>query len=205
MSKVAHADFPVHELIAKRWSPYAFADRPVSRDDLCSLLEAARWAPSSYNEQPWSYILATQDEPDEFAKLLSCLLEGNQAWAKAVPVLMVGCTSLNFSRNGKPNAAATHDLGLAAGNLCLEATARGLYVHQMIGIEPDRVRELYRVPAGVQPLTGLAIGYAAAPATLPEKFRERDLAPRSRKPLAEFVFGSQWGSSSEAIPKATDM
>lgn len=203
MSKEASTDFPISELIAKRWSPYAFDNRPVSRADLCSLLEAARWAPSSYNEQPWSYILATKDEPDEFAKLLSCLLEGNQAWAKGAPVLMVGCASLKFSRNGKPNAAATHDLGLAAGNLCLEATARGLYVHQMIGIEPDKVRELYQVPDGVQPLTGLAIGYAAAPGTLPEKFRERDLAPRVRKPLAEFVFGGQWGLKSSLIDKAT--
>lgn len=199
MSKEATTDFPVHKFISQRWSPYAFDDRSVSRTDLCSLLEAARWAPSSYNEQPWSYILATQDEPDEFAKLLSCLVEGNQAWAKAAPVLLVGCASLKFSRNGKPNAAATHDLGLAAGNLCLEATARGLSVHQMIGIEPDKVRELYRIPDGVQPLTGLAIGYAAAPETLPEKFRERDLASRTRKPLAEFVFGSEWGSKSDVI------
>lgn len=203
MSKEARTDFPISELIAKRWSPYAFDDRAVSRADLCSLLEAARWAPSSYNEQPWSYILATKDEPDEFAKLLSCLLEGNQEWAKAVPVLMVGCTSLNFNRNGKPNAAATHDLGLAAANLSLEATARGIFVHQMIGIEPDKVRELYRVPAEVQPLTGLAIGYAAAPGALPEKFRERDLAARARKPLSEFVFGGQWGLGSGVINKAT--
>lgn len=199
MSKKANTDFPIHELIAKRWSPYAFDKRPVSQADLCSLLEAARWAPSSYNEQPWSYILATQDEPDEFAKLLSCLVEGNQAWANAAPVLMVGCASLKFSRNGKPNAAATHDLGLAASNLSLEATARGLCVHQMIGIEPDKVRKVYGIPADVQPLTGLAIGYAAAPETLPEKFRERDLAPRTRKPLAEFVFGSEWGLKSDVV------
>ena len=199
MSKEANPDFRIHELIAKRWSPYAFEDRPVSQADLCSLLEAARWAPSSYNEQPWSYIVATKDDPDGFARLLSCLVEGNQEWAKAAPVLMLGCTSLHFSRNGKPNAAATHDLGLAASNLSLEATARGLCVHQMIGIEPDRVRELYRVPEGVQPLTGLAIGYAAAPEALPEKFRERDLTPRVRKPLAEFVFGGQWGSASGVL------
>lgn len=199
MSKEASTDFPVHELIAKRWSPYAFADRPVSQADLCSLLEAARWAPSSYNEQPWSYILATKDEPDQFTKLLSCLVEGNQEWAKAAPALMVGCASLNFNRNGKPNAAATHDLGLASANLCLEATARGLCVHQMIGIEPAKIRELYRVPDGVQPLTGLAIGYTATPGALPEKFRERDLASRARKPLAEFVFGGEWGMGSDVL------
>ena len=112
---------------------------------------------------------------------------------------MVGCASLKFSRNGKPNAAATHDLGLAASNLSLEATARGLCVHQMIGIEPDKVRELYRIPGEVQPLTGLAIGYAAAPESLPEKFRERDMAPRTRKPLAEFVFGGEWGLRSDVV------
>ena len=189
-------DHPVNELVIARWSPYAFSDRAVSKADLLSLFEAARWAPSSYNEQPWSYIVATKDDAENFARLLSCLVEGNQAWAQAAPVLALGCTSLFFRKNGKPNAAAVHDLGLAAGNLCLEATARGLYVHQMIGILPDKASAVFRIPDGVQPLTGLAIGYAADPATLPEKYRERDLAPRTRKPLAEFVFGGAWGTAS---------
>ncbi len=157
--KQSHPDHPIHELIARRWSPYAFTDQPVSDDDLRSLFEAARWAASSYNEQPWSYIVATKEDMAQFERLLSCLVEGNQAWAKAAPVLGIGCTNLNFVRNGKLNAAAVHDLGLASATLTLEATTRGLHVHQMIGILPDRVRELYRVPEGVQPLTGLAIGY----------------------------------------------
>lgn len=195
MSKEAKTDFPVHELIAKRWSPYAFDDRPVSREDLCSLLEAARWAASSYNEQPWSYILATKDKADEFAKVLSCLVEGNQEWAKAAPVLMLCCTNLKFTRNGKPNAAAEHDLGLAAGNLCFEATARGLYVHQMIGILPDKAREVFAIPDGVEAKTGMAIGYAADPAELPDKLKQRDTAPRERKALSEFVFAGEWGSA----------
>src|SRR4051812_42518688 len=194
--KQATPDHPIHELLARRWSPYAFADRPVSREDLCSLFEAARWAASSYNEQPWSYIVATKASPEDFERLLSCLVEGNQVWARAAPVLALGCTSLNFVRNGQPNAAAVHDLGLAAASLTLEATARGLSVHQMIGIHPERARELYRIPEGVQPLTGLAIGYAADPTALPEKYRERDLAPRTRKPLAELVFAGEWGSAS---------
>src|SRR5262249_35234267 len=126
-NKQAKPDHPIHELIARRWSPYAFADRPVSPVDLRSLFEAARWAASSYNEQPWSYIVATRDNPTEFERVLSCLVEGNQAWAKVAPVLALGCTSLKFTLNGKPNAAALHDLGLAAGNMCLEATARGLF------------------------------------------------------------------------------
>jgi nitroreductase len=199
MTKKAQTDHAIQELIAARWSPYGFADRSVSPADICSLLEAARWAASSYNEQPWSYIVATRDEPNEFAKALSCLVEANQAWAKAAPVLMLCCTRLNFTQNGKPNSAAQHDLGLAAGNLSLEATARGLAVHQMIGIDPAKVRELYQVPDDVQPLTALAIGFAADPATLPEKLRERDLAPRTRKPLTEFVFGGQWGSASKLV------
>ena len=201
--KVAAPAHPVHELIAKRWSPYGFADRPVSIDDLRSLFEATRWAPSSYNEQPWSYIVATKENPAEFERVLSCLVDANQAWAKAAPVLALGCTSLLFTLNNKPNPAAIHDLGLAAGNLCLEATARGLYVHQMIGILPDKAREVFHIPERVQPVTGLAIGYAANPKNLPEKLRERDLAPRTRKSLAEFVFGGQWGTAATPLSHPT--
>ncbi len=197
--KQATPAHPIHELLAGRWSPYAFAERAVSDDDLRSLFEAARWSASSYNEQPWSYLVATKADAANFERLLSCLVEPNQAWAKAAPVLALGCISLNFVRTGKPNAAAVHDLGLASCSLSVEATARGLFVHQMIGILPDRAREVYRIPDGVQPLTALAIGYAADPDTLPEKLRERDLAARSRKPLAEFVFGSEWGASSELV------
>jgi nitroreductase len=203
MTMRATTDHSVHELIAVRWSPYAFADRPVSREDLLSLFEAARWAPSSYNEQPWSYLVATRKDREEFEKMLSCLVEANRTWAKAVPVLAVGCTSLKFARNGQPNAAAIHDLGLASANLVLEATARGLAVHQMIGILPDRVREVYQVPEGVQPLTGLAIGYASDPASLPENLCQRDAARRPRKPLAAFVFGGSWGTVSPVVQRGT--
>ncbi len=194
-AKQATPDHPIHDFVAKRWSPYAFSDRAVTAEDLRSLFEAARWAASSYNEQPWRYIVATKANPAEFERVLSCLVEGNQAWAKAAPVLAIGCTSLNFERNGKPNAAAIHDLGLASATLTFEATARGLFVHQMIGIVPDKVRELYRVPDGVEPKTGLAIGYAADPNTLPEKLRDRDTAARTRKKLAEFVFEGEWGTA----------
>jgi nitroreductase len=196
LHKQAASDCPIHDLIANRWSPYGFTDRLVPRAELRSLFEAARWAPSSYNEQPWSYIVATKENPEEFERLLSCLVEGNQAWAKRAPVLALGCTSLLFNLNQKPNAAALHDLGLASANLCFEATARGISVHQMIGIVPDKARQVYSIPEGVQPLTGLAIGYAAEPTTLSEQFRQRDLAPRKRKPLVEFVFGDQWGAAS---------
>jgi nitroreductase len=194
--RTARTDHPVLELIAARWSPYAFANRGVSDADLRSLFEAARWAPSSYNEQPWSYIVATKAQGSEFARVLSCLVDANQEWARAAPVLALGVAALRFTRNGKPNRAALHDLGLAAGNLVTEATARGLVVHQMIGILPDRARELFRIPEGSEALTGLAIGYVGDPHALDEKLRARDLAERSRKPLRDFVFTGTWGAAS---------
>ena len=195
--KQAALDHPIHELIAKRWSPYAFADRPVRAEDLRSLFEAARWAASSSNEQPWRYIVATKENPTEFERVLSCLVEGNQVWAKAAPVLALGCATLKFAFNDKPNAAALHDLGQASATLSVEATARGLFVHQMAGILPDRARELYQIPADAQPLTGLAIGYLGSPDALPEAYRKRDLSPRQRKPLVEFVFAGQWGAAAD--------
>ena len=195
----AETKYPIQQVLAARWSPYAFAERSVSQADLRSLFEAARWAPSSYNEQPWSYIVASKENAAEFARLLSCLVEGNQAWAKAAPVLALGCTSLNFKLNGKPNAAAQHDLGLASGTLLVEATSRGLVVHQMIGILPDRARELYQIPADIQPLTGLAIGYEGDINSLPENIRERDRARRGRKSQAEFVFTGKWGTALDKI------
>ena len=194
--KRASTDYPVHQLLAERWSPYAFDDRPVPEGDLRSLFEAARWAPSSYNEQPWSFIVATQEDPEQFQRLLSCLVDGNQVWAKAAPVLALGIVSLRFARNAKDNRAAVHDLGLAAGNLLVEATARGLFVHQMIGILPDKAREIYGIPEGCEAWTGMAIGYRGDPRSLPDRLRERDLAPRERKPLSEFVFSGKWGDPS---------
>jgi nitroreductase len=199
--KRASTDHPINELLAERWSPYGFKDQPVALADICSLFEAARWAPSSYNEQPWSFFLATKEEPEEFERLLSCLVEANQAWAKAAPVLALTVVSLRFSRNQKENRAAVHDLGLAAENLVVEATARGLCVHQMIGILPDKARELYKIPADCEAWTAIAIGYKADPSSLPEALKERDLAPRRRKPLSEFVFAGKWGSPSPLVSK----
>ncbi len=192
-AKLATADHPVHELVRARWSPYGFSEETVPHEVLRSLFEAARWAPSSFNEQPWRYIVATRDEPGEFERLLSCLVEANQAWAKAAPVLALGVAKRTFTHNGKPNKVAHHDLGLAAGNLLLEATARNLLVHQMAGILPERARELYAIPDDAEALTALAIGYLGAPADLPGDLAERDRVPRTRKPLHEFVFSRRWG------------
>lgn len=190
-------DQPINDLIANRWSPYAFSEVAVPEDDLQALFEAARWAPSSSNEQPWCYIVATKSEPTEFERVLSCLVPQNQAWAKAAPVLAIGCTRLKFAGNGQPNAHALHDLGLASANICLEATARGICVHQMAGILPDKAREVFQIPADAQAVTGIAIGYAADPAAAPAELRDRDKARRGRKPLAEFLFTGKWQAISK--------
>jgi nitroreductase len=197
--KTADTDYPVHEFIARRWSPYAFDDRHVSQSDLRSLFEAARWAPSSYNEQPWSYIVATKEDPGAFERLLSCLVEGNQAWAKRAPVLALGVVSLKSKGNGQDNRAAIHDLGLAAGNLVFEATARGLAVHQMIGILPEKAREMYGIPQGHEAWTALAIGYRGDAASLPGPLQQRDSTARRRKKLSEFVFTGSWGRPSPLV------
>jgi nitroreductase len=197
----ARPDHPVHDLVLRRWSPYAFSDRSVPSGDLKSLFEAARWAASSYNEQPWRYLVATREDATGFARLLSCLVDGNQEWARHVPVLALGCYRLKFSKNGKPNGVALHDLGQASAQLTLEATARGLVVHQMAGILPDKARLQYRIPEDFQPITALAIGYAAEPETsasqAPDPLRQRDASARERKPLDQFVFSGEWGEPAD--------
>jgi nitroreductase len=191
--KHAQTDHPILPLLAERYSPYAFDPRPVEREKLLACLEAARWAASSYNEQPWTYILAERTDAAGFAKALDCLVEGNQAWAKNVGVLILTVVSRNFVKNGKPNAAAEHDVGLAAANLTFQAMSLGLHVHQMIGIVGDKVRAAYQVPAGHDPLTAIAIGYAAQVAAgATDPLAQRDLAPRGRKKISEFVVSS-WG------------
>ncbi len=193
--KAAFTDYPVHELISRRWSPTGFDDRVVSKPDLGALFEAARWAPSCFNEQPWNYLVATRQQPEEFSRLLSCLVPKNREWARFAPVLALGVVSLKFARNGKPNKHAMHDLGLASAQLTLEATARGLFVHQMAGILPERARELYGIPEDHEVMTALAIGYRASRESIDPRFAARDLAPRKRKHLKEFLFESVWGTS----------
>ena len=199
MEKPAETQYPIHELLRRRWSPRAFSDRRVDPAIMRSLLEAARWAPSSYNEQPWSFIVATKDDPVEFGRLLSCLVEGNIQWAQHAPVLMVSVARLSFEDDGKPNRHAFHDVGLAVANLIVQATALGLVVHQMAGILPDKIRKLYGIPEGYEAVAGIALGYPGDPQSLPEGLRKRELAPRERKPLTEFVFSGSWGQTSPLV------
>ncbi|UCE01333.1 MAG: nitroreductase family protein [Candidatus Latescibacterota bacterium] len=191
-AKRARTSHSIHELIATRWSPYGFDARPVSESDLRSLFEAARWAASSYNEQPWRFIVARKKDAAEFERMLACLVEGNQAWARRAPVLALAVARLHFSHNDKPNPAAQHDIGMATCSLQLQATALGLSVHPMIGILPQRAREEYTIPQGYEALTALALGYAAELDALDDTLRRRDEAVRLRKPLSELVFARTW-------------
>jgi len=192
-AKLASTSHPVNELISSRFSPYVYDSKPVSDADLRSVFEAARWAASSFNEQPWRYIVATKENAEEYDRLLSCLVEGNQEWARRAPVLVLGVIKTKFTHNNKPNRVALHDLGAASASLTFEATSRGLAVHQMAGILPDRAREIYGVPEDYEVVTALAIGYAGNPDD--SDLGERDRTPRTRRPLSEFVFTGRWEES----------
>lgn len=196
MERRADTQHPVLEVIQKRWSPYVFADRPVEPQKLRCLLEAARWAASSFNEQPWRFIIATREDPAAFEKLLGCLVEANQAWARHVPVLMLTVTRDSFTKNDKPNRVALHDLGLAMGNLTLQAMSMDLYVHQMAGIDQDKVRQACSVPEGFTPQTGVAIGYQGENPAVPDDIKQRDQGKRERVPFDQFVYSGSFGEAS---------
>jgi len=199
MSNPADTGHPVEDLIRRRWSPVGFAGRPVEPWKIRSVLEAARWAASSYNEQPWKFLLATRDEPEAFRRFVDCLVEGNVPWASRAPVLMLSVAGLQFARNAKPNRHALHDVGLAVGNLSLQATALDLYVHQMAGFSVDKARRNFNIPDDHEPAAMIAVGYLDDPQSVPEPLAQRDAAPRSRKPLSEFVFAARWGDPSPLV------
>jgi nitroreductase len=199
MEKLAKTDYPILDLLKHRWSPRVFSDRMVEPEKLQSLFEAARWAPSSFNEQPWSFVVATKDQAEEHARLLGCLVEKNQQWARTAPVLMVSVAKLNFDHSGKPNRHAFHDVGLAVGSLLVQATAMDLFVHQMAGFSPEKVAEIYNIPPEFEPVAAIAIGYGAEAEDLPEPSRQSESTPRSRKTTHSFVFAGQWGQTSPLV------
>jgi len=195
----AQTDHPVHELIANRWSPYIFDGRPVEADKLLSCLEAARWAASSRNEQPWRFIIARRENKQAFATAMSCLAESNQVWAQHAGTLLFSVASTKFIQYDKLNQMAEHDVGLALGNLSLQATALGLYVHEMAGVLHQQIRETYQIPQGFKPLTGLAIGYYGgdvADQTLHQREAKKE---RSRMSLNELVFEDKWQNVSTLV------
>lgn len=193
MEKLAISDYAIHDLIKRRWSPRAFGPQAVEPEKIRRLLEAARWAPSSSNEQPWVYLVATKDKAEEFAKMVSCLVPGNQAWAKDAPLLMISVARMYFEKNQQANRVALHDVGAASAYLTVQALDMGLFVHQMGGIEIEKIRTEYQLPAGYEPVAGLAIGYPGDSAKLAEPYKTRETGARVRKPIREFAFGEKWG------------
>jgi nitroreductase len=201
MKNLAPAEYPVHELIRERWSPRAFSKKEISSEDLRSLFEAARWAPSSSNEQPWAFIVATRNDSENFTKALQPLVEFNVNWAKNAYVLGFAVTELAFARNNTPNRNAHYDTGAAMSQLTTEATSRGILVHQMAGFDPDTAREVFEIPAGWDAIAAFAMGYPGDPASLPQPYRDRETAPRVRKPIREFVMSGKWSHTANFILK----
>ena len=193
MEKPADAQHPIHDLFKRRWSPRAFSDQPVEPEKLRILFEAARWAPSSNNEQPWRFIVANKDNETEWNRLFACLVEGNRTWAYRAPVLILSVASLNFEDDSKPNRHAFHDTGMAVENLVLQATALGLSAHQMAGFDVEKARADLKIPSGYEPVAMIAVGYPGDLASLPDRLRERELQLRSRQPISEWTFSGQWG------------
>lgn len=204
MQNPAQKEHPIHELLQTRWSPRAFSNQTVEPEKLLALFEAARWSPSGGNSQPWSFIVVTKNDRDMFDKLVNATSGRNMAWAHLAPVLM-----LTVAKPGRPGTPISrysyYDAGQAVAHLSIQASALGLYVHQMAGFDNVKVRELFQLPAETEPMTVVAIGYYGNAENLPEDLRAREVLPRTRKPLTQFVYGPQWGvplhlPQSEAVP-----
>lgn len=200
---VNQADHPLLKCCQDRWSPYRFEPREVEESKLLSCLEAARWAASSFNDQPWFWIVARRQDADEFSRMVGCLLEANQAWASGAGALILTVIRTKFAYNGKPNRVALHDLGQAACQLSLQATELGLQVHQMAGVNLSRIKQEYAIPDDHEPQTAIAIGYPNLnpPTTDEEKaLHQRESGPRQRRNLGEQVFSGRWGEKAAFIP-----
>jgi len=200
MDKPADTQYPIHDLFRRRWSPRSFSNRPVEHETLLSILEAARWAPSSFNEQPWRFLVARREDGDEFERMLGCLMEVNQAWAQAAPVMMISVAKTYFGDDpSQTNRHAFHDVGLATSQLVLQALDHGLYVHQMAGFNPAKTRDVYAIPEGFEPVAGMALGYPGTPEDLPDKLAERERKPRTRMALDEIVYDGRWGEAASLV------
>jgi nitroreductase len=195
MQKPAPTDHEIHPLLKERWSPRALSATDVSEQALLRLFEAARWAASSSNEQPWRFILAKKSDEAAFLRLWECLMPGNQPWAKNAGALVLVVAGTHFGGSGKPNRHAFHDAGLAVGQLTVQATSMGLYLHQMAGFKVDQARQGFAIPEGFEPVSVIAIGSLGDKAELSDELRAREEAPRVRQPLKSLVFDADWGKA----------
>ncbi|MFT4667651.1 MAG: nitroreductase [Ulvibacter sp.] len=184
--KAAKVNTDIHPLIQERWSPLAFSNKKITEEQIEELFEAASWAASAYNEQPWEYIYAHRGT-DGFEKLWSCLAEGNQPWTKEASIIFVAIKRDNFSANGNPNPWAAHDLGMANAQLLLQAIHRDIYGHFMAGFDAGSVRQSFDLEDNVSPVCMGVLGYLGEPEDLGDAYKSRELSVRSRKPLSEFT------------------
>lgn len=189
----ANTDYPISEIIAKRWSARAFSTKPVENSKLLSILEAARWAPSSRNEQPWRYIVFTNENPDMLKNAQTVLKEIND-YARRAPILICAIAKKTYSENGNPNRLHFHDLGAANENMFLEAFNQGLIMHEMGGFDVQKAREVFNVPEDFEVGIMIAIGYQDTYHVLPDRLREKAFTPRVRKPLSEIAFIEKMGN-----------
>ncbi len=194
--RTAPAAHPIAAPLAARWSPRSYEERAVPDAALAQVLEAARWAASCVNDQPWNYIVARKEkEAEGYAKIFSCLSANNQGWAGRAPVLIIGVARQNFAHNGNPNRHAAYDLGQATANLAAEAATLGLQAHQMAGFDAAKAREAFAIPTGFDPLVAITLGYPGPASALPEALAARETAPRARRPIAEFTHLGAWGAA----------
>ena len=194
--KIAQTGTPIHDLIAQRWSPRAFdKSGVVTREQLTSLLEAARWAPSCFGDEPWRYLVWDRNhDAAAWEKAFDCLAEANQKWVKNAPVLLCACADSLFGHNATPNRWAQYDTGAASENLVLQAVALGLAAHQMGGFDAQKIRITFSVPEAYMPMAMIAVGYQAEASVLEDPVQEeREIAARTRKPLGERFFEGSWG------------
>ncbi|MBS3963553.1 MAG: nitroreductase family protein [Methylomonas sp.] len=194
LSKPATTAIQLHDIIQNRWSPRAFdPSKPIADDDLTALLEAARWAPSCFNDQPWRFVVCVKHNDDAaWNALLACLAEKNQLWARHAPVLILAVAMRDFGHNGQPNRWSAYDTGAASMGLCLQATALGLIVHQMGGFDADACRLALNLPADCTPMSVLAVGHQAEADTLDDRFRAGETGPRQRAALTERFHFGRW-------------
>lgn len=194
MKKTATTQAPVNEVIANRWSGRAYdASKAVSNEQIISLCEAARWAPSCFGDEPWRFIVWNKNtDLASWQKAFDCLVPGNQEWVKDAPVLLLTCADTLFGHNQKPNRWAQYDTGAAAENLCLQAEDLGLMAHQMGGFNVDAARDAFSIPEQFTLMAMVAVGYAADIKTVTGEALNRETAARKRKPLSELFFDSAW-------------
>ncbi|WP_426060253.1 nitroreductase family protein [Hymenobacter sp. B1770] len=186
-------EHPVLPVLTQRRSPRAYTNQPVPADALKQVFAAASSAASCFGEQPWRYLVGNRETSSEaYDKILTSMGEFNQVWAKNAPVLVVSIAKLHFSHDENPNAWARHDVGQATATLAIQATELGLQIHQMAGFSADKIREAFTIPAGYEPVALFTIGYPGDASLLSEGLRDKELASRTRKPLAEFVFEGGW-------------